>query len=197
MYIIPSGTLRLTVKWLVCILHGRLPSLPPGKCPVMRGCGGRYSDTGCGAGGRVSESTDSSLDLSSWTVTLIFSRSSSRERSEEREVLEWDGGSINGRPRPRPFAFRGVTSLLTPFPPELVLVLLDSSATSPPSPESSEQKLRSESESERMTLLEAATSAACSSSVPVTGLLPRPRPSPLPVIFLFGFTAQATLLRSV
>ena len=38
-------------------IYSYSPTFPPGKSPVMRGCGGRYSDTGCGAGGRVSEST--------------------------------------------------------------------------------------------------------------------------------------------
>ena len=139
----------------------------------MRGRGGRYSDTGCGAGGRVRESTDSSLDFSNCTVTLIFSKSSSKDRSEEREELEMEGGCIRVLPRPRPFSFLAPISVLTPFPP-LELLLLDSPASSPSPEASSEEKLKSESE--RTTLLEAATSAACSSSVPVAGLLPRPRP---------------------
>ena len=44
--------------------------MPPGKRPVTLGCGGRYWSTGSGAGGRVSDTTDSSLDFSSCTVVL-------------------------------------------------------------------------------------------------------------------------------
>lgn len=60
------------------------------------------------------ESTDSSLDFSSWVVTLAWTGSSSKEREEavERsdELEVW--GCCRGRPRPRPFL--SLMSVLTP-----------------------------------------------------------------------------------
>ena len=55
-------------------IYSYSPTFPPGKSPVMRGCGGRYSDTGCGAGGRVSESTWSQKLFRSCSTNLKGNR---------------------------------------------------------------------------------------------------------------------------
>ena len=65
------------------------------------GCGGRYSATGWGTGGRVRDSTDSSDDFSSCWVTDSWAKSSSRERDElvDRSELEKEGSLRGGKKR--------------------------------------------------------------------------------------------------
>jgi hypothetical protein len=131
-------------------------------------------------------------------VTLSWSSSSSSERSEllvERSELEKDGWM--GRPRPRPLLARrsgstpcarrlGRGCKLT-FPPELLLVLLDSSAASPSPEASAEELLRSEPENSMAAA--AAATLACSSSVPVLRTR-RPRPRPTGAAELEGFMTR-------
>ena len=88
----------------------------PGKSPLSLGCGGRYSATGWGTGGRVRDSTDSSDDFSSCWVTDSWARSSSREREElvDRSELEKEG-SLRGRPRPTPLLTFFTSQSATPW----------------------------------------------------------------------------------